>query len=112
MVEGRPRGETDHPGVYEAWPKTTKGEVDLRRWALNVEPEEGDLTQIASADLLTRLDPVKVSYHAADQYQQDEVTRAGYNLSTLLLCLVVLLLVGEQILAWSASYHPSPGASR
>jgi hypothetical protein len=112
IVEGHPRGETDHPGVYEAWPKTTKGEVDLRRWALNVDPDEGDLTQVPSADLLTRLDPVKVAYHAADQYQQDEVTRAGYNLSTLLLCTLVLLLVGEQVLAWSASYHPAPGGPR
>jgi len=112
IVEGHPRGETDHPGVYEAWPKTTKGEVDLRRWALNVDPDEGDLAQVPSADLLTRLDPVKVAYHAADQYQQDEVTRAGYNLSTLLLVTLVLLLVGEQVLAWSASYHPAAGGPR
>ena len=105
-------GETDRAGVYEAWPKTTKGEIDLRRWAFNVDPDEGDLTPIASADLLTRLDPVKVNYHLADQYHQDEVASSGYNLSTLLLCGLVLLLVGEQVLAYSASYHVTPGAAR
>ena len=46
VVEGRPRGETDHVGIYEAWPKTTKGETDVRRWALNVDPDEGDLAQM------------------------------------------------------------------
>jgi hypothetical protein len=112
MVEGRPRGETDRAGIYEAWPKTTKGETDLRRWAFNVDPDEGDLTPIGSADLLTRLDPVKVNYHLADQYQQDEVATAGYNLSTLVLWALVLLLVGEQILAYAASYHVVPGAVR
>jgi hypothetical protein len=105
-------GETDRAGIYEAWPKTTKGEIDLRRWAFNVDPDEGDLTPIASADLLTRLDPVKVNYHLADQYHQDEVASSGYNLSTLLLCGLVLLLVGEQVLAYSASYHVTPGAAR
>jgi hypothetical protein len=108
MVEGRPKGETDRAGVYEAWPKTTKGEIDLHRWALNVDPDEGDLSQIAAADLKTRLDPVQVNYHLADQYQQDEVAGTGYNLSTMILCGLILLLVGEQILAYSASYHVAP----
>jgi hypothetical protein len=113
-IEGRPRGETDRAGIYEAWPKTTKGEIDLRRWAFNVDPDEGDLTPTPSAELVTRLDPVKVNYHLADQYQQDEVASSGYNLSTLILCGLILLLVGEQILAYSASYHVAPlaGATR
>jgi hypothetical protein len=108
----RTRGDTDLAGIYEAWPKTTKGEIELRRWALNVDPSEGDLTQVASADLLERLDPVKVNYHLADQYEQDDVASSGYNLSTLLLFGVILLLVGEQLLAYSASYHVTPGAAR
>jgi hypothetical protein len=116
IAQGRPRGETDHAGIYEAWPKTTKGEIDLRRWAFNVEPDEGDLTAVASADLLERLHPVKVDYHQADQYHQDEIASTGYNLSTLLLGSLVLLLIGEQVLAYSASYHPAPapahGAAR
>jgi hypothetical protein len=98
--------------VYEAWPVSTKGEVDLRRWAFNVDPDEGDLTGLAAPDLLARLDPVKVNYHLADQYEQEEVASTGYNLSYLLMGLLVLLLVGEQLLAYSASYHVAPGAAR
>jgi hypothetical protein len=112
IVEGRPRGETDHAGIYEAWEKTTKGETEVRRWALNVDPDEGDLTQTPSADLITRLDPVKVNYHLADQYQQDEIAATGYNLSTLIMFGLVALLVGEQLLAYSASYHVTPGGPR
>ena len=111
MPEGRSRGETDLAGIYEAWTRTTKGETEVRRWALNVDPDEGDLTPMESSELLTRLDPVKVAYHLADQYHQDEITPAGYNLSTLVLCVLILLLVGEQALAYSASYHLVPGAA-
>jgi hypothetical protein len=109
---GQPRGETDRAGVYEAWPITAQGEIDLRRWAFNVDPAEGDLTPIPPADLTTNLDPVKVNYHLAEQYQQEDVASTGYNLSTLLLFGLILLLVGEQVLAYSASYHVQPGAAR
>ena len=98
--------------MYEAWPVSTKGEIDLRRWALNVDPAEGDLAPLASPDLLARLDPVKVNYHLADQYEQEEVASTGYNLSYLIMGLLVALLVGEQLLAYLASYHVLPGAPR
>jgi hypothetical protein len=110
--EGRPRGETDRAGIYEAWPITAKGEIDLQRYAFNVEPEEGDLTPVPAADLMTRLEPVKVNYHLADQYEQEEVASTGYNLSMLMLGCLIALLVGEQALAYSASYHVAPGGAR
>ena len=109
---GRSRGETDRAGIYEAWPITTKGEIDLRRFAFNVEPDEGDLTTVPAVDLATRLDPVKVNYHLADQYEQEEVAASGYNLSMLMLVVLIALLIGEQALAYSASYHVVPGATR
>jgi hypothetical protein len=109
---GRISDETDRPGIYEAWPKTRKGEVDLRRWSLNVDPAEGDLTTVASQDLLARLEPVKVNYHQADQYQQEEAVASGYNLSQMVMIALVCLLLGEQALAYSASYHPQAGGVR
>jgi len=112
LVEGRLKGETDRAGIYEAWTKTTKGETEIRRWAVNVDPEEGNLATVGSADLLARLDPVKLKFHEAGQYQQDDVAQTGYNLSTMLLFGLVALLIGEQILAYTASYHVTPGAVR
>jgi uncharacterized membrane protein len=104
--------DTDFSGIYEAWPITTKGEIDVRRWAFNVEPEEGDLTRVSATELLSRLDPVKVSYHEAEQFEQDATGSSGYNLSHLVMGLLVCLLVGEQLLAYSASYHPAKGGAR
>jgi uncharacterized membrane protein len=104
--------ETDFSGIYEAWPITTKGEIDLRRWAFNVQPEEGDLARVSAADLLAKLDPLKVSYHEAEQFEQDESGTSGYNLSHIVMGMLVCLLVGEQALAYSASYHPAKGGAR
>ena len=103
---------TDVSGIYEAWPITTKGEIDLRRWAFNVDPNEGDLTRVTATDLLAKLDPVKVSYHEAEQFEQEVGGSSGYNLSHIVMGLLVCLLVGEQLLAYSASYHPAKGGVR
>ncbi len=107
--------DTDHAGIYEAWPRTTKGEIaepDIRRWALNVDPEEGDLAPVDSKDLLTKLDPVKVTWHQAESYEQQDLSSNGYNLSQVLMIGLICLLIGEQLLAYSTSYHPLPGAIR
>ena len=107
--------DTDHEGIYEAWPRTTKGDIgeaDILRWALNVEPDEGDLAPIDSKELLTKLDPVQVTWHQAESYEQQDLSSSGYNLSQLLMILLICLLLGEQLLAYSTSYHPIPGAAR
>jgi hypothetical protein len=39
------------------------------------------------------------------------VAQTGYNLSTVILFGLILLLIGEQVLAYSASYHVLPGAA-
>lgn len=106
------RGETDRPGVYEAWLRTVKGQTEVRRWAFNVEPAEGDLRTLPPAELLLRLDPVKVNYHQAEQYRQEEVAASGYNLSLLVLGGLVLLLLAEQWLGYSTSYHLPAGGGR
>jgi hypothetical protein len=67
---------------------------------------------LPAAELLARLDPVKVNYHQAEQYRQDEVASSGYNLSLLVLAGLVLLLVGEQWLGYRASYHIPAGGGR
>ncbi|WP_425614401.1 BatA domain-containing protein [Anatilimnocola sp. NA78] len=106
LLDGRRNTETDLAGIYEAWPISLKGDVDLRRWALNVEPEEGNLARLSSDTLLKTIEPVRASHHVAEQYQQGEAVASGYNLSLLVMGLLVALLIGEQALAYSASYHP------
>jgi hypothetical protein len=103
---------TDRRGIYEAWALSSKGEVELRRYALNVDPDEGNLANLDPGELVSKLDPVQVEYHLADQYQQEDVAASGYNLSYLIMGALVLLLVGEQMLAYSSSFHTARGAAR
>jgi hypothetical protein len=100
-------GETDRSGVYEAWPVTLAGERDVRRFALNVEPAEGDLAMLAGKPLLDKLEPVKADFRYADEYNYETAGLSGENQSLLLMGLLVALLLLEQVLAYSASYHPA-----
>ncbi len=102
-------GETDRSGIYEAWPVTTAGEKDVRRFAVNVETGEGDLAMVDSKKLLANLDPIKAEFRYADEYNYEMAGLAGNNRSLLLMCLLVCLLLAEQVLAYSASYHPARG---
>ena len=111
LLEGRRNTETDRTGIYEAWPQLLKGDIDLRRWALNVEPDEGNLARLTADDLLKKIEPVRAQHHVAEQYQQGEAVASGYNLSMLVMGILIALLIGEQALAYSTSYHPLRAAA-
>lgn len=99
-------GETDRRGIYEAWPVTTAGEADVRRWALNVDPREGALQRVEPKQLLANVDPVPAEFRYADEYNYDLSGITGSNWSFPLMMLLVLLLLAEQLVAYLASYHP------
>ena len=103
-------GETDRSGVYEVWPVTLAGEADVRRHALNVEPSEGDLALLAGKPLLDKLDPVQADYKHAEEYEYDGTRTEGNNRSLLLMAALIGLLLLEQVMAYSASYHPPRAA--
>jgi hypothetical protein len=96
---------TDYSGFYEAQLARADGSLETRRFALNVDPEEGDLATIDGEQLAPRLEGVKYQYDSASLFQSASGDLAGYNLGEVILYGLVLLLIGEQILAWSASYH-------
>jgi hypothetical protein len=100
-------GETDRSGIYEGWPVTTAGTADVRRFALNVESSEGDLRRVDSRALVASLNPVKAEVRYADEYSYEASGFTGNNRSLLLMCLLIVMLLAEQALAYSASYHPA-----
>jgi hypothetical protein len=105
-------GDTDRSGVYEAWPVTLEGVFDVRRFAVNVDPLEGDLTTTAADQLVSKLAPVEVQFRAAEDYEHLSAERAGFNRSMFLMCLLIGLLLGEQVMAYFTSYHPARGGAR
>jgi len=104
---------TPKPGVYTAQLLRTDGQSETRRYALNVSAEEGDLAMLSASELASELENVPYEYHRADDPQISDRDLAGFDLSRALVVLLLLALVAEQGLAFSASYHPpAEGAIR
>lgn len=101
--------DTLSPGVYEARFALVNGDNQLRRFALNVPGGESDLARVSADDLGLLLTDVPFDFYDASQLIESPVQQAGFKLGEywLFFTLLILLLVGEQLLAYSASYHPS-----
>jgi hypothetical protein len=98
-------------GIYETWRTTTDGKTIIDRVAVNVEPREGDLTMATDEDLASKLAPVKLAIsHAEDELGTE--SEASNNFSLPLMALLIGLLILEQVLSYSASYHPLPQSVR
>jgi hypothetical protein len=109
---GADSGSTDRSGVYEAWVQELAGPIDVRRFAVNVEPAEGSLSKEAGAVIVERLTPVTVQFHQANDYTSSYGDHSAANRSLLLMCLLLGALVGEQVLAHFTSFHPTRRGAR
>jgi hypothetical protein len=101
-------------GAYAARWKRLDGTERERVVAVNVAPEEGRLERVGRERLETALAGVPFRYDAAASLQPDSGALAGVSLVNPLLYLLLAVLVAEQLLSYSASYHPAsrPGSSR
>ena len=102
--------ETARAGIYEAWPITGEGTPDVRRYAVNVEPEEGRLDRLAPQEILAGLEPLTPRVHDWQEYDAralDFLSLGGFRWSRYLFYVLVVLLLGEQIMAYATSYHPA-----
>lgn len=104
--------ETARSGVYEAWPRISEGTADVRRFAVNVEPEEGRLDRLGPRELLAGLEPLAPNVHDWQEYDAralDFLSLGGFRWSRYLFYVLIALLIGEQIMAYATSYHPARG---
>lgn len=90
------------PGVFESWMIDAGGDYLLKNSAHNVAAAEGDLTRASTRELEQKL-PVKI--RTAEAISGSGLNSQESTHSTLLMALLALLLLGEQALAYSASYH-------
>jgi hypothetical protein len=105
--------ETGSAGIYQAQLTGTDGSQRVVRFAFNVTPEEGDLKKLAGPQLARSLVGNRYQYNDAGDINYDPQQLAGFNLSQSLLLALVAILIGEQLLAYACSYHPSAkGGSR
>lgn len=72
--------------------------------AFNVDPQEGDLAKVTVAELTERLRDIPFDYHQVDDLSSRTENDRGDSTRLMLLGLVLLLL-GEQWLAYRLSYH-------
>ena len=99
---------TGNAGFYEATLHRTDGTKEVRTWAYNVEPDEGDLRMFDIPQLSSVLEGIRVEFARAEEFSYAaEEQEPGGHLGHMLILILVFLLIAEQILAWSASYHPA-----
>lgn len=98
--------DTDVSGIYEARVTNDAGEEERHLFGYNVDCRESDLAKLDRQELAKRLDGIRYEYNRAEDFENRREELAGFNLSDTFLYLLIGLLLLEQLLAYSASYHP------
>ncbi len=101
-------------GVYEVQLQPLQGDLEIRDFAVNVAPGEGDLAIEPRKDLVKKLSGVDFQLHDAADMALNAQQLAGFQMSDALLATLIVMLVAEQLFAYMASYHVTPlrGATR
>ncbi len=99
--------DTDASGIYQAQLTGTDGAQHVERFAFNVTPEEGNLKKLDGEKLAAELPGLRYEFHNAGDINYNPQQLAGFNLSESLLFALIAVLLGEQLLAYACSYHPS-----
>jgi hypothetical protein len=92
-------------GVTEIWNNTLQGTRTVKNFARNAPAIEGELRKISSSDLLAGLRPIEAKYRVAESVASSTALAGLTNRQGMLLAILIGLLMLEQFLAWSASYH-------
>ena len=98
--------DTSSSGVYEAQLTTTDNANEVRPICGQRRSRRRRSDRVDRDRLAARLEGVRYDYRRAGDFQFAPHELAGSNLSDWLLYLLVFGLIGEQLLAYSASYHP------
>ncbi len=92
-------------GNFEWWGTSIQGERIVMNIARNTPPAEGETEKMTSIDLNRTLNGVKFAYKTAESLGSNTALAGFANRNMLLMVMLLALLVFEQWLAWSASYH-------
>jgi hypothetical protein len=101
------RLEASKPGAYAVRWRRTDGLERERLVAVNVDPDEGHLARSGREGLDKALAGVPFSYENAASIDPGARAQNGVSLVTPLLAILLGILLLEQLVAWSSSYHPA-----
>jgi hypothetical protein len=95
-------------GVYEAQLQPRDAAPESQRFAVNVSTGEGDLAIVPREELARQLAGVDYVLHDAADMTLDSQQLAGFKMGDALLGAIIVMLLGEQLLAYLASFHAPP----
>ncbi len=100
--------DTASVGTYEVQLTPLAAEPEVRRFAANFVADEGNLKTMAQGDLQNALQDVEYQYREAGEFLAPVQQQAGFAIAEqwwFFLAFAVMMII-EQLLAYSASYHP------
>lgn len=92
-------------GNFEWWGTSIQGERVVKNFARNSPPIEGETEKVQLVDLNRALSGIKFTYKSSESLGSNTALAGFANRNMLLMALLLVLLLFEQWLAWSASYH-------
>jgi hypothetical protein len=97
------------PGISEWILTRADGSGEIIPVASVIRVGEGDLARADPASIQQQLLPLEVKFVSSGAWSEENRTAGSSTLTLLLLGLLGTVLAGEQMLAYWASYHVSPG---
>ncbi|GAB5405061.1 MAG: BatA domain-containing protein [Aureliella sp.] len=92
-------------GLYECWMTDAGGIARVRNRAHNVSATEGNLARVSRSEVAQKFPGLPIEVSTAAEIEGQGLSAADASQSTLLMLLLAALLMGEQVLAYLASYH-------
>jgi len=92
-------------GNFEWWGTSIQGDRVVKNFARNTPPIEGETEKVQLIDLNRVLSGVKFTYKSSESLGSNTALAGFANRNMLLMAMLLILLLFEQWLAWSASYH-------
>lgn len=100
-----------YPGISE-WSLTrTDGSGQVLPLASVIRVGEGELERADPAAIQQQLLPLQITFMKSSAWSDDNQATGSSTVTLLLLALLGLILAAEQMLAYWASYHASPGTT-
>jgi hypothetical protein len=96
---------TLEPGIYRARWQTAAGVRQEWTGAVNINPIEGNLERLPIAELPESLPGISFLYDRADSLKPTNENRGSSSLVRPVLFTLLIILLCEQLLSYSVSYH-------